>query len=188
MSELDKEFLKDVFKEINSHIRATERKSLIITGAYIAFFSVLLSMVSKQTATGAEENTQWLQVAIQAFFLIVGSCIYVMQQWYRAWKEHYIDVCLEIRKQFLPNTDYPGILPYWLQRNVPESRMSIDNLLKHLTASINFVIVFVICYELLGLISNQKIAILLVAILILTYIGLIYLTDKRIQKSNILSA
>jgi hypothetical protein len=111
-----------------------------------------------------------------------------MQQWYRAWKEHYIDVCLEIRKHFMPDQDYPGILPYWLRHEVPESRMSVDNLLKNLTAAINLVLVFIISYNLQEVLTNRNLATLAVAVMILTYIGVIYATDRVIRKSRNLFA
>ncbi len=187
MADIDRDFLKEIFKETNSHIRATDRKSLIVTGAYIGLFTIFLSSIAKTGGTGSPPSP-WLQVAVQGFFLVVGSCIYLMQQWYRAWKEHYIDVCLEIRIRFLPEADYPGLLPYWLRHHTPESRVSIDNLLKYLTASMNFVIVFIICYELLDLITNQKLAILVVAVLILSYIGLLYIADRVICKNKTLFA
>ena len=187
MHDPDMEFLKEVFKETNSHLRATERKSLVVTGAYIGLFSIFLSSFANIDGTGYSPSP-WLQVAVQVFFLIVGSCIYLMQQWYRAWKEHYIDVSFEISKRFMPEADYRDLLPYWLRVDSKGSRISIDNLLKYLTATINFVIVFIICYELLDLLTNQKLAILIVAVLILSYIGLLYVADRVIGKNRMLVA
>jgi hypothetical protein len=119
MAEINNDFLKEVFKESNSHLRATDRKSLIVTGAYIGLFSVFLSSVAIGRWSEINMMSMWLQIAVQLFFLVVGTCIYIVQQWYRAWKEHYIDVCVNIRKHFMPDTDYPGVLPYWLRHDSP---------------------------------------------------------------------
>ncbi len=125
MSEIDKDFLKEVFTETNAHIRATDRKSLLVMNSYIGLFSVFLSSLAIGRWSGSGSPSPWVQIVVQTFFLVVGSCIYIMQQWYRAWKEHYIEVCLNIRKpfhggrkHFMAEADYPGILPYWLRKPV----------------------------------------------------------------------
>ena len=81
MSEKDRDFLMEVFKEVNAHIRATDRKSLLVTGAYISLFSVFLSSVAIGRWSGSSTSSTWAQLTVQAFFLVVGSCIYIMQQW-----------------------------------------------------------------------------------------------------------
>ena len=188
MPSINEDFLKEVFKETNAHLRSTDRKSLFVTGAYISLFSLFLSSLaigrwSESTLT----NSQWMQIAVQGFFLIIGSSIFVMQQWYRAWKEHYIDVCIEIRKHFMPEP-IPGVLPYWLCHDVPASRISVDNLFKYLTAGVNFVLVFLICYALLDILPNRNLATLIVAVVILAYLGLLYITGRVIHKSRKLFA
>jgi len=188
MTELNKDFLKEVFKETNSHIRATDRKALAVSGAFIGLFSVYISSVALGRWSGSGVEALAVQIAVQTFFLIVGICIYVVQQWYRAWKEHYIDVCMNIRKQFMPDQDYPGLLPYWLRHESAESKMSIDNVLKNLTGVVNLVFVFILSYNLLEIISNRNLALLVVVMLILSYLAVIYLADRNIQKKRILFA
>lgn len=188
MIEIDRDFLKEVFKEANSHIRATDRKSLLMTGAYISLFSLFLSSIAVGRWSTIPPPPLWVSVIVQVFFLIVGSCIFVMQKWYRTWKEHYIDVCLEIRKEFMPQVNNWNILPYWLRDEATESRMSIDNLLKYLTGTVNLVLVFLICYDLLNILPDQKIAILIVAAVIIIYFILIYVTDRVINRRRKLFA
>jgi hypothetical protein len=188
MPDVDRDFLIEVFKETNSHIRATDRKSLLVTGAYISLFSLFLSSVSIGRWSDSTPPPPWVQIGVQGFFLMVGSSIFVMQQWYRAWKEHYIDVCIEIRKKFMPEVEHLIVLPYWLRYEMYESRISIDNLLKYLTTAVNFVLVFLICYDLMNILPNRNLAILIVAAVILAYVGLIYATDRVIRKSRRLFA
>jgi hypothetical protein len=66
--------------------------------------------------------------------------------------------------------------------------MSVDNLLKNVTATINFVLVFIISYDLLEVLSNRNLAILVVAVLILSYIGVVVAAGRVIQKTRTLSA
>src|ERR1041385_915587 len=184
MPVIDRDFLIEVFKESNSHIRATDRKSLIVTGAYISLFSLLLTSIAARRGSDLPPSSPWVEIAVHGFFLIVGSCIFVMQQWYRAWKEHYIDVCFEIRKLLLPEAEPPGLLPYWLRHKMPDSRISIDTLLKYLTAAVNLVLLFLMCYDLMGLVPNRNLAILMVAAIILAYMALIYSTDRVIRRNR----
>ncbi len=187
MPDMDRNFLIEVFKESNSHIRATDRKSLVVTGAYISLFSLLLTSLLRRGPDGLQ-SPSWAEIAVLAFFLLIGSCIFVMQQWYRAWKEHYIRVCFEIRHHVLPKFEPDGVLPYWLRHQMPQSIISIDNLLKHLTAVVNIVLLFLMCYELMNLLQNRNLAFLIVAALFIGYVALIYATDRVIRRNRELLA
>ena len=191
MDNYKKDFLKDVYKDVGAHIRATDRKSLFVTGIYIGLFSVFLSSLARTCISGSPINFSWLSVAIQLFFLIIGTFVYVMQQWYRAWKEHYLDVCLRIRQKIINENDIGNIekaLPYWMRGEVPESRISIDNLLKYLTVTINLIIVVLISYEIFELHQNRSLSILLVVLLIFIYIGVIAITQNRIKRNYLLKS
>jgi hypothetical protein len=191
MEDREIEFLAKVFTETGAHIRATDRKSLAVTGAYIGLFSIFLSTLAHTCLTGSSITFSWLSVAIQTFFLLVGTCIYVMQQWYRAWKEHYLEVSLAIRKEFINDERMSSnhtMFPYWLRRGVPESRISIDNILKHLTVAINFILVLLISYQVLELHQNRNLAILIVILIVLVYIGMLFVTQIRIRKGRNLFA
>ncbi len=191
MEKGESEFLIKVFTEVGAHIRATDRKSLTVTGAYVGLFSIFLSTLAQTCLTGSQITFSWLAVAIQTFFLLVGTCIYVMQQWYRAWKEHYIDVSLAIRKQFFDDDrmlSNEKTFPYWLRREVPGSRIAIDNILKHVTVVINFILVVLISYQVLELHQNRNLAILIIVLIILGYIGVLILVQMRIRKGQNLFA
>ncbi len=191
MSDPHDAFLVAVFTATSSHIIATDRKSLIVTGSYIGLFSIFLTGLTHSCFTEEPITFSWLAVAIQMFFLVVGTCIYVMQQWYRAWKEHYLEVSLAIRKVFIDDEQMSSndkILPYWLKREVPESRIAVDNLLKHVTVIINFILVILISYQVLELMKNMNLAILIVVLMLGGYVGLLLLTQSRIRKSRELFA
>jgi hypothetical protein len=191
MEDNEGEFLTKVFAEIGAHIRTTERKSLVVTGSYIGLFSVFLSTLAHTCLTGSSIKISWIGVAIQSFFLLIGTCIYVMQQWYRAWKEHYLEVSLAIRKEFINDermSHNERILPYWLRREVPASRLSVDNVLKYVTVVINFILVILISYQVLELHQNRNLAILIVVLIFLLYIGVLLLVQFRIRKDQSLLA
>lgn len=101
---MDKDFLKDVFKEVNAHIRATEQKSLVLTGAFVGFY--LNGFVNVLRGYGVAQSDATSPLIVLLFHLVllfVGSVVYTMQLWYRAWKEHYIQTCVELRKTFVPD-------------------------------------------------------------------------------------
>ena len=192
MDDKDRGFFIEIYKETGAHMRATERKSLIVTGSYIGLFAIFLPIITQIYKADGIVQYSWLSVAIQAFFLLIGTCIYVMQKWYRAWKEHYLEVSLNIRKKFIDDNamqnNYINMVPYWLRQEVPESRISIDNLLKYVTTLINFILVMMISYQILTLEQNKNLAILVVIIIIFAYIGLLLLMQHRIRKSRKLLA
>lgn len=99
LDNIEKQFFLELFKEIGAHIRTTEQKSLMVTGAYIGLFSIFLSNLINSCLGLSQLKFSWLSVAIQLFFLLMGTCIYIMQQWYRAWKEHYLDISLRIKNK-----------------------------------------------------------------------------------------
>jgi FtsH-binding integral membrane protein len=200
MDDFVKGFLIEVFKETGAHIRVTERKSLIVTGSYIGLFSIFLSSLVNTCLSGQASpgsalnlNISWLSVVIQSFFLLIGTCIYIMQQWYRAWKEHYLEVSLRIRQKLIKDSDmedddFKLLLPYWLRRESSDSRISIDNLLKYVTVIINFILLILVSYQILDLQQNKSLAILAIIIGIAAYIGIIIWTQNRINRRKNLFA
>lgn len=184
----DRSFLIEVFKECNAHMRATERKSLIVTGSYIGLFSILVSTsVGGQQATDPSRNA-WVALMVFSFFLIVGSTVYLMQQWYRAWKEHYMEVCLSIRKTVMEEVKNQGALQYWLRQDIPESRISVDEVLKYLTVGVNVVVLLMICYTGLPLFVNANLGVVVAMALVVGYLGFLYVVDRGLRKSNFLFA
>lgn len=191
MDDLKKEFLKEIFSEAGAHIRTTERKSLILTGAYIGMFSIFLSSIAKTCLSGSPIALSWVSVAIQLFFLLIGTCIFVMQQWYRAWKEHYLKVSLHIRREFMDDNSISNedkFLPYWLRGYSRDSKISVDNLLKLLTVIINFIIVVLISYQVLELLKNRSLSIIIIILMIALYIVIVGLTQYKINKKKKLFA
>ena len=63
------EFLREVFKEINGHVRATDRKSLLVSGTYITLFSVFLSSVELGKWLEPNPPLALVQMLVQIFFL-----------------------------------------------------------------------------------------------------------------------
>lgn len=80
------------------------------------------------------------------------------------------------------------MLPNWLKKEGSGSRISIDNLLKFVTLIINFIIVILISYQILELQQNHSLAILIIILSIIAYIGIILLTHNRINRRKNLLA
>lgn len=63
-----------------------------------------------------------------------------------------------------------------------------DNILKYVTVVINFILVVLISYQILELQQNRSLAILIVVLIILAYIGILFLIQMRIRKGQHLFA
>ena len=185
---MDKAFLHILFKITNDHIRTTERKYLVVTVAFIGLFSVLLSTMPFGVHAGSDVppwSTQSL--AAQGLLLVMGSFVYIMQNWYRAWKAHYLDVCLAIHQHV--GKDVPvRLLPYWLRREIPENRFSVDNLLKLLTIGVNLLLVALICAHLTVIFESHATSIGASVVLAVSYLCFLYAVDKTMRKTNFLYA
>lgn len=187
---MDKDFILQVFKETNDHMRNTERKYLIVTAAYIGLMSVFFSSVT-QILYEIEDTSKSdiiRSVSTSGFLLIIGLVVYMLQKWYRAWKQHYLDVCLNITDfHSIDSPDQLMLLPYWLQRKTPHGTLSIDNLLNYVTVLINFVLITVISYSFFYLVGNVVASIISI-VLITLYLIFLHLVIRATRRDRFLSA
>ena len=77
------DFLFSIFAELNEHIRATDEKNVLITGSYVALIAVVIAVLIDKIDTIS--LTYFL---FSLFILLIGFCVFMLQLWYRAWKEH----------------------------------------------------------------------------------------------------
>lgn len=172
---MDKDFLKEVFKETNAHIRSTEQKSLVLTGAFVGFYlNGFLSVLKGQGLTAANSADPSLVLLFHFGLLMIGTIVYIMQLWYRAWKEHYMVVCFELRKHFVPVVENEGPFPYWI-RKLPTAggRFSMDNLIMYVTLLINVGVVILIADDILEISRTTDVAIWAIAGLFVAYSALV---------------
>lgn len=156
---VDRDFLLIVFQEINDHVRNTEQKYLIITAAYIGLISVVISTFNEAQVAGSNVSfhSGIFSSLSHFFFLLIGMGVYVMQVWYRTWKEHYLKVCLEIKQYFVQVENSSSLFPYWLRKDITKlkARVLIDNSMKYLTLSTNILLAALITVEVNHLIRNK---------------------------------
>ncbi len=89
------EFVFTVFSEMNDHIRATDEKHVLIVSFYIAMLTVVFSLSMDRLT-----KIEWDNFFLCSFVWLLGTCVLVLQLWYRAWKEHYLEVCFNIAAEF----------------------------------------------------------------------------------------
>ena len=118
-----------VFSEVNEHIRATDEKNIITAGSFIALISVVIAVLLKDIA-----EINWVYLMFALFILAVGFCVYMLQLWYREWKEHYLGICYNIASSFNLEDKF---VPFWLRRHRSETRFSVDKFLLIMTQLIN---------------------------------------------------
>lgn len=187
---MDKDFLKEVFKETNAHIRATEQKSLILTVAFVGFYLNGFVYVLKGQGIAASNAAAPLIVfAFHLLLLFVGTVVYVMQLWFRAWKEHYLLVCLNIRKHFEASPNPESAFPYWLRDiAIHTGRFSFDNLIMYVTLLVNLGVLFLIAQDTQGLMNASSAASFVIAGTSLAYVGLVVTVHTKMRGSSFLPA
>ena len=187
---MDKDFLKEVFKETNAHIRATEQKSLFMTGAFVGFYlNGFTSVLKGQGITAATFADSWLVVLFHVALLVVGTIVYVMQLWYRAWKEHYMIVCFELRKHFIPVVENEAALPYWIRQTPTRGgRFSLDNLVMYVTLLVNVGVLFLVANDVLEMQKNQNAATLAIAAIFAGYLALVTTVNRVMRNPTFLDA
>ena len=187
---MDNDYLREVFKETNAHIRATEQKSLILTGAFVGFYLNGFIYVLKGQGISASNAVDPLVIAaFHLLLLFVGSVVYVMQLWYRAWKEHYLQVCLDIRKHFEPTPNSESVFPFWLRDVVATGgRFSFDNLIMYVTLLVNLGVLFLIAQDTQDLLKASAAATFVIGAIFLAYLTLVSVIHKKMRNPLFLAA
>lgn len=128
LADRETDFLFAVFGETNEHIRATDEKKVLISGSFIAFMGVVVAIIIDKT------TTSWIYLVFSLFMLLVGSCVFAIQLWYRMWKRHYLEICYNIASKFSLEEKF---LPVWLRIHKVKRKFSADNLLILITMLMN---------------------------------------------------
>lgn len=188
ISDNQRTYLNNLFKVINDHIRSTERKYLIITGAYVALFSYFAKSTNLDQLFSSTDKINIHIIISHGIFWMFGLCVYIMQYWYRIWKEHYIDTSYNINKVLSEESIDDEVLPYWLRKKNNNPGLSIDSLLSYLSIFINLLVLIVASLELCSLTEQINIKILIVPVSILIYFGILFLLYKFVNKKVHLTA
>ena len=187
---MNDDFLKEVFKETNAHIRASEQKSLVLTGAFVGFYlNVFIYLLKGQGIVAANVTEPLIVLVFHVLLLFIGTVVYTMQLWYRAWKEHYLTVCFEIRKHFVATLSSESVFPYWLRTQRTENgRFSFDNLVMYVTLLVNLGVLFLIAEDVLGLLKASATVPFTIGDLCLWYVIVVLLIHSRIRSTSFLAA
>lgn len=192
MSDKEEDFELEVFSQVNEHLRATDRKYWLASGAFISLFVIFVSRLSEgdiitSTPKPDEVFAAWKSIAMHFFIGLFGLIVYLMQNWYRAWKEHYLDVAHELRRKIYPDNNNNKYLPFWLQENTPEQPISVDNSLKLIIFLLNTGFSILVCVELIHILPGPLGIGLGVGGVVL-YLVAIFVIEKTITKSKRLNA
>ena len=187
---MNDDFLKEVFKETNAHIRATEQKSLVLTGAFVGFYlNGFIYVLKGQGIVSANVTEPLVVLAFHLLLLFIGTVVYVMQLWYRAWKEHYLTVCFEIRKHCEATPSSESVFPYWLRTQRTEGgKFSFDNLVMYVTLLVNLGVLFLIAEDVHGLLKASTAAPFTIGGLFLGYVIAVVLIHSRMRSTSFLAA
>ena len=186
------DFEIEIFRQVNEHMRATERKYWVSTSSYLGLLLLFLSKASESNLILYTPNESEMFASIKYLLLHIiisffGIIIYLMQNWYRSWKEHYLDILYEIRQKLYQDKNNNKYLPYWL-RNKPKNRtISIDNSLQLVTFLINTSFIILVCIEISYILPNF-IGKFIAGLNFAGYILVLYIFSKITDKDNQLNA
>jgi hypothetical protein len=156
-----------ILGEVNAHLRNTETKQLAIFTAQLAFFGVVLSLLSRDEGGLFEPTTSGL--VLYGFAAVAGGMLLLLQSRYLRGKRAYVETSRRIVAGW-PISD--ELLPYWLKQERDENLWrSADRLLLFLAtvAELGFTALTIV---LLALEADSGCA-LVAAIAPLTVLGLL---------------
>ena len=187
---MNDDFLKEVFTETNAHIRATEQKSLVLTGAFVGFYlNGFIYVLKGQGIADSNTTDPFVVLVFHLLLLFIGTVVYVMQLWYRAWKEHYLQVCIEIRKHFEPTPSTESVFPYWMRSLATENgRFSFDNLVMYVTLLVNLGVVFLVAEDAHGFLKANGATPFVIGGLFLAYTAAVLAIHSRMRGTSFLAA
>ncbi len=108
-----------------------------------------------------------------------------MQKWYRVWKEHYLQKCQEIDREFKVEAKFK---PFWLIPNLKNPIVNADKSLYYFTNIVNALVVFKLCYDLYSLSTYDFLKFILPIIIIVFYILFLILIKLNISVKKSLTA
>ena len=175
-----KDFELELFRQINEHIRATDRKLWVATGACVSvFFFYLVRFDTTDLVMSCQVNAcdmeAVISVVIHLLYGFFGTVIYLIERWYRAWKVHYLEVLYDLRIRLYGDRNNDSILPFWLRDFTAAQPMNVENIIKISTFIVSFAFVLLGAYELSELLHEKNgdiFGIAIVAIYIVIIFGI----------------
>ncbi len=170
-----------VFSEINEHMRNTENKYLTISTSYIGLIAVVISLIySNKNNSIIDYKSQ--TIIIYSSISIIGCLVYIIQKWYRMWKEHYLDIAQEIISEWEIKNEF---LPYWLRKKQENNGLSFDHILGYFTWNINLITIVILALNISDSFKYYFLNISIPILLVLLFVLFTYLINKRINKNKI---
>lgn len=129
---------KELFKELNAHVRACDNKSIALNAAYVGGLLFANSTRADDRfigeaamAIGFHEDLQY--PVLLAALTLAGYVVFFIQLWFRAWKVHYLNVIKRIYDENI--AEFGENVPVWMLSNTPI--MSWDNVFRMLPFFVN---------------------------------------------------
>jgi hypothetical protein len=119
-----------IFEQTNEHMRVTEMKSLQIASVHVTVVGIALSVAFSRS----EPLPGYIMAAILFSLAAMSYISFAIQDWYRAWKAHYVRCAAATWSRF--DVDRRCV-PYWLRTAhydaAKRERVSVDNWLAQCT-------------------------------------------------------
>ena len=142
---------KELFKELNAHIRACDNKALAVNTAYLGLIIFINSLrTTDRLLFDAISNfgidKSYYPLVLNLCLLFSGYFVLFLQIWYRSWKVYYLNICHKIYLE--EKEEFGEFVPNWMKQET--SLMSWDNVFR-LTP---FIVGLVVITNIAGLINE----------------------------------
>lgn len=171
-----------LFIEVNNHLRNTENKCLTLSISYLGIISLIISIMSAKSNDFFQCST--LNIIIFTILSIIGCIIYMLQKWYRMWKEHYMNIARSIIADSKINDN---MLPYWL-RSSSKKGLTVDDSIRYLNGMINLAIFLLLSYNIFTICTSRIMQFLIPVIAFSFYLLFLFIMRLAIDSSKYLRA
>ncbi len=123
-----------LFLELNNHLRNTENKCITLSVGHLGLISLLIPIMYSESNEFFKGST--INIIVYSILIIMGCLVYLLQKWYRLWKEHYMEI---IKKLMTESKTDDKFLPDWMKAQNNSSKFSIDDSIRYFNAFLNLI-------------------------------------------------
>lgn len=133
---------KELFKELNAHVRACDNKALTLSAAYLGGLVFANSTKADDRILGLAFSNLGFNLAdyhslVLVTFILTGYMVLFAQLWFRFWKVQYLNI---LHSMWLEHqTEFGENVPTWMKESTP--LMTWDNFFRSIPFFVNLLLV-----------------------------------------------
>ena len=175
---------KEIFREVNQHMRNTEVKYIRLSLSFIAIVSLIITLISKADKTFDFFSGSTLNLVVYSIITLIGCVVYTKLAWFRVWKEHYIEIGNNIVSGWKIT---PDKTPYFLRNNLTTG-FSYDKVFTYFTSLITTTIYILLSVNIINKVSNCHYTMYIMMVSVILYFIFYKVFSSNITKDKCLDA